>query len=311
MQNAFTLDVEDYFQVSAFEGVVQRSAWTTFSPRVEENTRRVLALLDRHGTKGTCFVLGWIAERHPALVKEIAAGGHEVACHGYSHRLIYKQTPEEFAQETRRAKDALEQIIGRPVRGYRAASYSITGKSLWALDTLIDLGFAYDSSIFPVHHDRYGIPAAPRFPHVIERAAGPSGAPRSIVEFPISTLNLGVYRLPVGGGGYFRIFPYWLSAGAIKYLNLGERKPAMFYVHPWEVDPEQPRIGAGLLSRFRHYYHLDQCEQRLDRLLGSAPFGRADAVLAEYEREHPLPRLRYEDSGSVVPQTHQAARNAA
>jgi len=304
MLNAFTLDVEDYFQVSAFESVVERSAWEQFPRRVEDNTRRVLALLDRHGTKGTCFVLGWVAERHPELVKEIAARGHEVACHGYSHRLIYNQTREDFAQETRRAKDALEQTIGRPVRGYRAASYSITGKSLWALDTLIELGFAYDSSIFPVHHDRYGIPAAPRFPHVIERAGG------SIVEFPISTLNLGGYRLPVGGGGYFRIFPYWLSAGAIKYLNLRERKPAMFYVHPWEVDPGQPRIGGSLLSRFRHYYHLDKCEQRLDRLLSGAPFGRTDAVLAEYEREHTLPRLRYEDSGNVVEHAQQPARAA-
>jgi polysaccharide deacetylase family protein (PEP-CTERM system associated) len=305
MQNAFTLDVEDYFQVSAFESAVKRDAWERFPPRVEDNTRRVLDLLDRHGTKGTCFVLGWIAERHPQLVQEIATRGHEVACHGYSHRLIYNQTPADFAEETRRSKDALEQIIGRPVRGYRAASYSITGKSLWALDTLIELGFAYDSSIFPVHHDRYGIPAAPRFPHVIERAGG------SIVEFPISTLNLGVYRLPVGGGGYFRIFPYWLSAGAIKYLNARERKPAMFYVHPWEVDPGQPRIGASLLSRFRHYYHLDRCEQRLDRLLSGAPFGRADAVLDEYARQHPLPRLRYEASGSVVaapaPQANAAA----
>ena len=303
MQNAFTLDVEDYFQVSAFESVVSRDAWAQFTPRVEHNTRRVLDLLDRHDTKGTCFVLGWIAERHPALVKEIAARGHEVACHGYSHRLIYNQTPADFAQETRRSKDALEQIVGKPVRGYRAASYSITGKSLWALDTLIELGFAYDSSIFPVHHDRYGIPAAPRFPHVIERDGG------SIVEFPISTLNLGVYRLPVGGGGYFRIFPYWLSAGAIKFLNTRERKPAMFYVHPWEVDPAQPRIGASLLSRFRHYYHLDVCEKRLDQLLKSAPFGRTDAVLEEYARQHPLRRLRYAESGSVVeaPPAAQAA----
>lgn len=305
MQNAFTLDVEDYFQVSAFESVVSRDAWAQFTPRVEDNTRRVLDLLDRHGTKGTCFVLGWIAERHPALVKEIAARGHEVACHGYSHRLIYNQTPADFAQETRRSKDALEQIVGKPVRGYRAASYSITAKSLWALDTLIELGFAYDSSIFPVHHDRYGVPAAPRFPHVIERDGG------SIVEFPISTLNLGVYRLPVGGGGYFRIFPYWLSAGAIKFLNARERKPAMFYVHPWEVDPSQPRIGASLLSRFRHYYHLDQCEKRLDQLLKSAPFGRTDAVLEEYARQHPLRRLRYTESGAVVEAPAAPQANAA
>ena len=292
MQNAFTVDVEDYFQVSAFEKVVGRDQWTGFAPRVEANTRRILDLLDRHDTKATCFVLGWVAERNPGLVREIDARGHEVACHGYSHRLVYNQTEAEFADETRRAKTALEQAIGRPVRGYRAASYSITRKSLWALDALIDLGFEYDSSIFPVRHDRYGIPGAPRFPHIIERGAG-----RTIVEFPISTLNLGGYHLPVGGGGYFRIFPYWLSSGAIAYLNRRERKPAMFYVHPWEVDPDQPRIAAGLLSRFRHYYHLDKCELRLDRLLAGAPFNKVEVVLQEFMRREPLLRTRYEDSG--------------
>jgi polysaccharide deacetylase family protein (PEP-CTERM system associated) len=295
MQNAFTVDVEDYFQVSAFEAVVDRDQWTHFPSRVEDNTRRVLDLLDRHRTKATCFVLGWVAERHPELVREIDTRGHDVACHGYSHRLIYSQTPTEFAEETRRAKDVLEQLIGRPVRGYRAASYSITRKSLWALDTLIDLGFEYDSSIFPVRHDRYGIPGAPRFPHIIERGGG-----RSIVEFPISTLNLGVYRLPVGGGGYFRIFPYWLSAGAIAYLNRRERRPAMFYVHPWEVDPQQPRIAASLLSRFRHYYHLDECERRLERLLAGARFNNVEVVLGEYRQRQPLPRMRYDDSGVTL-----------
>ena len=292
MQNAFTVDVEDYFQVSAFEAVVDRSQWTSFPSRVDHNTRRVLDLLDRHATKATCFVLGWVAERNPQLVQEIQRRGHDVACHGYSHRLIYNQTPAEFADETRRAKDILEQIVGRPVRGYRAASYSITRRSLWALDTLIELGFDYDSSIFPVRHDRYGIPGAPRFPHVIERAGG-----RSIVEFPISTLSFGAYRLPVGGGGYFRIFPYWLSAGAIAYLNRREGQPAMFYIHPWEVDPDQPRISASALSRFRHYHHLDRCEQRLDRLLASAPFAGVDTVLSDYRQRQPLARMRYDDSG--------------
>ncbi len=292
MQNAFTVDVEDYFQVSAFESVVDRSQWTTYPSRVEDNTRRVLDLVERHGTKATCFVLGWVAERHPKLVEEIARRGHDVACHGYSHRLIYNQTPADFAEETRRAKDVLEQIVGRPIRGYRAASYSITAKSLWALDTLIELGFEYDSSIFPVRHDRYGIPGAPRVPHIIERSGG-----GSIVEFPISTLNLGVYRLPIGGGGYFRIFPYWLSAGAIACLNLLERRPAMFYVHPWEVDPQQPRIAASALSRFRHYHHLDKCEERLNRLLSGARFGNVETVLADYRQQYPLARMIYDGSG--------------
>jgi polysaccharide deacetylase family protein (PEP-CTERM system associated) len=292
MQNAFTVDVEDYFQVSAFETVVAREHWVRFPSRVEENTRRVLELLDRHDTKATCFVLGWVAERHPDLVREIDRGGHEVACHGYSHRLIYQQKPAEFAEETRRAKDVLEQTVGHPVRGYRAASYSITRRSLWALDTLIQLGFDYDSSIFPVRHDRYGIPGAPRFPHAIERADG-----RSIVEFPISTLKLGAYHLPVGGGGYFRIFPYWLSAGAIAYLNRREREPAMFYVHPWEVDPRQPRIAASLLSRFRHYHHLDRAERRLERLLAEARFNKVETVLYDYRAMRPLARMRYDDHG--------------
>lgn len=303
MQNAFTVDVEDYFQVSAFEAVVDRAQWPRFPSRVVANMQRVLELLARHGTKATCFVLGWVAERHPELVRDIDRLGHEVACHGYSHRLIYDQTPAEFAQETRRAKDVLEQIVGRPVRGYRAASYSITLRSLWALDTLVELGFEYDSSIFPIRHDRYGIPGAPRSPHVIERAAG------TIVEFPISTLDLGVYRLPVGGGGYFRIFPYWVSARAIAHLNRRERQPAMFYVHPWEVDPEQPRIAAGLLSRFRHYYHLDQTERRLNRLLREARFDSAQVVLGDYRERHALPHLRYDEHGisPVAPQPRAAA----
>jgi polysaccharide deacetylase family protein (PEP-CTERM system associated) len=291
MHNAFTVDVEDYYQVSAFETVVERAEWHRFPSRVVANTQRVLELLERHDAKATCFVLGWVAERHPELVREIDRRGHEVACHGYSHRLVYDQSPTEFAEETRRAKDVLEQIVGRPVRGYRAASYSITLRTLWALDTLVDLGFEYDSSIFPIHHDRYGIPGAPRFPHVIERAGG------SVVEFPISTMELGLYRLPVGGGGYFRIFPYWVSARAIAHLNRREGQPAMFYVHPWEVDPAQPRIAASLLSRFRHYHHLDRCERRLERLLGEARFDRAHAVLGEYRERQPFARFRYDDRG--------------
>jgi polysaccharide deacetylase family protein (PEP-CTERM system associated) len=291
MKNAFTIDVEDYFQVSAFEGVVDRKQWTDMPSRVEDNTRRLLDLGERHHTKATCFVLGWIAERYPNLVREIDQRGHDVACHGYSHRLIYQQSPAEFAEETRHAKEVIEQLLGRPVRGYRAASYSITKRSLWALDTLIELGFEYDSSVFPVRHDRYGIPDAPRFPHVIEREVG------SIVEFPVSTLDLAGFNLPVGGGGYFRIFPYWVSAGAIARLNQREGQPAMFYVHPWEIDPGQPRVHAGRLSRFRHYFHLDKCEGRLDRLLASASFTDVETVLADYRRQHDLPRMRYGSDG--------------
>jgi len=209
-----------------------------------------------------------------------------VACHGYSHQLIYNQTPEVFRQETRRSQQILEDAIGNPIRGYRAASYSITRRSLWALDILHELGFRYDSSIFPVRHDRYGIPGAPRFPHNISL-----GGDKKILEFPVSTLNFGRYRLPVGGGGYFRIFPYSVIAHAISFLNKKEGQPAMFYLHPWELDPDQPRIQAGLLSRFRHYHNLGKCEQRLRKLLRDKPFTTVTKVL---ERDNkPLENITY------------------
>lgn len=286
MINALSFDIEDYYQVSAFEKVVNRDRWEQYPSRVENNTRRVLDLLDQRNTKATFFVLGWVAERHPALVRDIHARGHEVACHGYSHRLIYTQTPDEFEQETRRSKDILEAAIGSRIRGYRAASYSITRRSLWALDILHDLGFEYDSSVFPVRHDRYGIPDAPRFPHEIRLGGG-----GKLTEFPVATLNIWGYRLPVGGGGYFRIFPYSLIAYAIAHLNEKEQQPAMFYLHPWELDPDQPRIQAGRLSRFRHYHNLKKCEQRLRRLLDTRVFTTAANVLGNYNR--PLEVVTY------------------
>ncbi|GAB4507885.1 MAG: DUF3473 domain-containing protein [Sulfuricaulis sp.] len=286
MINALSFDVEDYYHVSAFANAINRGQWDEYPSRVNENTRRILDLLDQFGTRATFFVLGWVAERQPDLVKEIHARGHEVACHGYSHQLIYNQTPEEFRQETQRSQQILEDAIGNPIRGYRAASYSITRRSLWALDILCDLGFRYDSSIFPVRHDRYGIPGAPRFPHNVLLAGG-----KKILEFPVSTLNFGKYRLPVGGGGYFRIFPYSLIAYAISYLNKKERQPAMFYLHPWELDPGQPRIQAGFLSRFRHYHNLRKCEQRLRKLLQDKPFTTVTQVLEHYDS--PLVNITY------------------
>jgi polysaccharide deacetylase family protein (PEP-CTERM system associated) len=206
-----------------------------------------------------------VAEREPHLVRRVAAAGHEVACHGYSHRLVYEQTPAEFREETLRSKALLEDLAQMPVLGYRAASYSITRRSLWALDTLIEAGFVYDSSVFPVHHDLYGIPGAPRAPHVIERGRG------RLVEFPPSTAQLLGLRLPVAGGGYFRIFPYGITQWAVRRVN-AEGLPFIFYLHPWEVDPDQPRVKVGWLSRFRHYTNLDQCEQRLRRLLAEFRF---------------------------------------
>lgn len=266
--NALTVDVEDYFHVSALAPSIERSSWTSLESRVVANTRRLLELFDEVGVKGTFFVLGWVAEHYPQLVSDIAARGHEVACHGLSHRLVYEQSPEEFREETLRSKKLLEDIIGASVLGYRAASYSIVRRSLWALDTLAELGFAFDSSIFPVRHDRYGIPDAERVPH---RLSTPGG--QAIVEWPLSTANVAGFRLPVSGGGYFRLLPYWLTRWGLESINRTESQPFIFYLHPWEIDPGQPRVAASLLSRFRHYTNLDKCEARLQRLLGEFRFG--------------------------------------
>src|SRR5262245_17793427 len=265
--NAFTIDVEDYFQVSALAPGVSRDSWSTREYRVEGNTERLLALLAEHRVRGTFFMLGWVAERSPALVRRIAAGGHEIACHGYSHQLIYSQSETEFREETRRAKHHLEDTLGTAVHGYRAASFSITQQSLWALDVLIDLGFEYDSSVFPIRHDRYGIPGAAAAPGKI---IAPSK--RTLVEFPMSAANFAGFKLPVSGGGYFRIFPYWLTRAGLKQINTRAQLPFTFYMHPWEIDPGQPRVKVGLLSTFRHYTNLSRCEGRLKRLLTEFSF---------------------------------------
>jgi polysaccharide deacetylase family protein (PEP-CTERM system associated) len=273
--NAMTVDVEDYFHVSAFEQVIDRSEWEGCERRVSRNTRRLLDLFDAHGVKATFFVLGWVAEREPELVREIDRRGHEVACHGYSHRLIYRQQPAEFAAETAKAKALLEDIVGKPMLGYRAASYSITQESLWALDTLTELGFAYDSSIFPVAHDRYGMPGSPRLPYVLQ---APSG--REIVEFPLTTLELARWRLPIAGGGYFRLYPFALTRMGLGHIS-ARGEPIIFYLHPWEIDPGQPRVQASWLSRFRHYNNLHKCESRLVALLGQFRWGTVESVLTQ------------------------------
>jgi polysaccharide deacetylase family protein (PEP-CTERM system associated) len=271
--NAMTIDVEDYFHVSVFDGVVPRSAWDTLESRVCGNTDRLLDIFAEHDVRGTFFILGWVAERFPALVRRVAAAGHEIASHGYGHRLVYDQTPAAFREDVRRAKALLEHAAGVPVLGYRAPSYSIVPRSLWALDVLIDEGYRYDSSIFPVRHDRYGIPMSPRHPYAIDRPAG------RIVEAPASTVRFGPVNLPVGGGGYFRILPYGWAEWGIARLNEVERAPAIFYLHPWEIDPEQPRLHAGLLSRFRHYRNLGDTERRLRLLLRRFTFGSMRDVL--------------------------------
>jgi polysaccharide deacetylase family protein (PEP-CTERM system associated) len=276
MNNAFTVDVEDYFQVTAFADKVAISSWNERESRVQNNTGALLEMLAERGTRGTFFVLGWVARRHPALVREIARQGHEIASHGMNHQLIYNQSPAEFREETRSAKALLEDICQRPVIGYRAATYSITQRSLWALDILAEEGFLYDSSIFPMHHDRYGIPDANPVPHLMETENG-----HRLVEFPISVLRYKGVTLPVAGGGYFRIFPYALTRWGLKKL-IAQGQEFVFYIHPWEVDPAQPRItGARLLSRFRHYYNLSRCRSRLQSLLGDFTFAPMRTVLQE------------------------------
>jgi polysaccharide deacetylase family protein (PEP-CTERM system associated) len=270
VRNALTVDVEDYFHVAALAPNIHRDTWTSRESRVVSNTQKLLAIFEQFDVRGTFFVLGWVAERYPQLVRDIAARGHEIACHGFSHRLVYEQTLEEFYEETLRSKNLLEDITGSAVIGYRAASYSIVRESLWALDILVDLGFTYDSSIFPVRHDRYGIPNAERAPHRMTTSNG-----KSIVEWPLATAKILGFRLPVAGGGYFRLLPYWLSRWGLASINRRELRPFIFYLHPWEIDPEQPRVDASRLSRFRHYTNLDKCEERLRRLLGEFQFGSA------------------------------------
>ena len=286
--NAMTVDVEDYFHVSVFDGVVPRSRWTQLESRVTANTERLLETFESTGVQATFFVLGWVAERCPHLVEQIAALGHEVASHGYGHRLVYDQTPSEFREDVRRSKGVLEAIASAPVRGYRAPSYSVTPRSLWALDILIEEGFRYDASIFPVHHDRYGIPVSARHLYRIEREGG------TLWEAPASTVRCGTMNLPIAGGGYFRILPYAWTRWGIARLNQVERRPAIFYLHPWEIDPHQPRLDASFLSRFRHYCNLDQTESRLRALLHDFRFGPMSSVLtsdseAAVDASLPLP----------------------
>lgn len=275
VKNAISVDVEDYFHVAALSETINPDQWGGIPSRVENNTRLLLDMFDGREVKGTFFVLGWVAEKHPDLVKEIAARGHEVACHGFSHQLVYKQTPDVFREETLKSKSLLEDLAQRSVDGYRAASYSITPASLWALDILAEAGFKYDSSIFPVRHDRYGMPGAEERPHILKTPSG-----HSLVEFPLSVYRVFNYKLPVAGGGYFRLFPYAVTRFAFRRINAAGT-PTIFYLHPWEVDPGQPRVKASLLSTFRHYNNLDRCEKRLEQLLDDFRFTTVTDVLED------------------------------
>ena len=276
--NALTIDVEDYFQVNAFAANIRPDQWDSYPLRVDGNTRRILDLLDSFSFKATFFVLGWVAERLPALTREIHRRGHEIACHGYGHELVYVIGPERFRDDIRRSKKLLEDLCGEQVNGYRAPSYSITQRSLWALDILVEEGFTYDSSIFPVMHDTYGIPDAKRFPHIRRTGAGP------LVEFPLTTLPLHLgskeVRLPIAGGGYLRLLPAELIKWGIEKINTREKQPAVLYFHPWEIDPDQPRIKATMKSRFRHYLNLHRTEKKLKYLFGKIKFAPMKEVIA-------------------------------
>lgn len=272
-----SVDVEDYFHVSAFEDHIRREDWDRLPCRIEKNMTRVLALFERHGVQTTFFTLGWVAERYPHLVRGIVDAGHELASHGYDHIRVPHQSRAEFREDVVRSKKLLEDLSGQPVKGYRAASYSIGADTLWALDELQEAGYEYSSSIYPIHHDLYGMPEAPRFPF---RYRG-----NGILEIPISTARIFRFNWPSGGGGYFRLLPYAVFRAAIRRINRREGQPCVFFFHPWEVDADQPRQrNASLKSRFRHYLNLNRMESRLERLLGDFRWGRMDRVFLESER---------------------------
>ena len=281
LRNAFTVDVEDYYHVSAFEKHIARTNWDDYESRVVANTHRLLQLLDRHHTHATFFVLGWVAERFPHLVREIQASGHEIGSHGSWHSLIYRLTPEQFREDLVRSRDLLQDLTGQPVVAFRAPSFSVTRQSLWALEILAEEGFRFDASIFPIYHDRYGIPDAPEAIHPVETAAG------TVWEFPGSVLRLGPVNLPVAGGGYFRLYPLAWTQWCLTQINAKHARPFVFYVHPWEVDPEQPRLRAGSrLDRMRHYVNLKTTERKLDVLLEQFSFGPVSTVIEEAIARH-------------------------
>ncbi len=310
--NAFTVDVEDYYHVEAFADRIGLADWDSYPSRVAANTRRVLALLEQYQVRATFFVLGWVAYRFPHLVREIQAAGHDIGCHSFAHRLIYRLTPSQFRSDLRRATTILEDLTGRPVTAFRAPSFSITPDSLWALEILIEEGYRYDSSIFPIYHDKYGIPGSPRFPYTIRfgteeelSVEGPESRARAgrgaslcdvvpweascrlaldpglstpdacdcLREFPPAVARLFGHNLPVAGGGYFRLYPARLTLRLLAQINRRDRRPFMFYLHPWELDPDQPRLPCSLRSRFRHYQNLDSTERKLHRLLSTFCFG--------------------------------------
>jgi polysaccharide deacetylase family protein (PEP-CTERM system associated) len=268
--NALTVDVEDYFQVSAFARYIPRSEWDRRECHVERNVARILDLLDEHGACATFFTLGWVAERYPHVVRDIVARGHELASHGYGHERATELSEAQFTEDIARAKRVLEDTAGVPVAGYRAPSFSIDERNLWAFDCLARTGYRYSSSVYPVRHDHYGMPSAPRFAHAVRDG---------LLEVPATTSRILNRNLPSSGGGYFRLLPYAMSRWMLRRVNEVDGKPAVFYFHPWEIDPAQPRIpGLDGKTRFRHYVNIDRMESRVRRLLGDFRWDRMDRI---------------------------------
>ncbi|ABI59156.1 XrtA system polysaccharide deacetylase [Nitrosomonas eutropha] len=275
IRNALTIDVEDYFQVSAFAQYIPRSSWDNLPCRVERNIDRILMVLDEHKIKATFFTLGWIAERYPSMVKRIVENGHELASHGYAHHRVTELSRKQFYDDITRSKALLEDIGNQSVWGYRAPSFSIRGDNLWALECLEEAGYRYSSSVYPVKHDHYGMPDAPRF------AFNPENAP-GLLELPVTTVRLFGRNFPAGGGGYFRLFPYAISRWFLQRVNMIDLQPAIFYFHPWEIDPDQPRqTGINFKTHFRHYLNLGRMEKRLNALTQHFEWGRMDQIFLQ------------------------------
>ncbi|MDJ0977851.1 MAG: DUF3473 domain-containing protein [Erythrobacter sp.] len=286
--NALSVDVEDWFQVGAFEGVIERAKWNGISARVESNVDAILALFADAGVKATFFSLGWIAERHPALMRRIAEAGHEIASHGYDHARVFTFDRAAFGEDIRKARAILEDATGQRVAGYRAPSFSIDARTPWAFEELAQQGYTYSSSVAPVAHDHYGWPEAPRF--AFRPVAG-----ADLIELPVTTARLGGRRVAAGGGGFFRVLPYSFSRWAIRQVNRDEKRPAVFYFHPWEIDPDQPRVPAApLRSRLRHYTGLKTMGGKLKALLGDFAWDRIDTVAAHEAaraRDYPVAEI--------------------
>jgi polysaccharide deacetylase family protein (PEP-CTERM system associated) len=286
LPDALSVDVEDYFHVEAFADRITPESWKNFPLRVADNTRRVLDLFSRAGVKATFFVLGWVADREPGLVREIADAGHEVGCHSFWHRRLWRLTPEEFREDTRRALDVVQQACGRKVVGYRAPTFSLVRKSLWAVEILAEEGFLYDSSVFPVRHDLYGMPEAPRFPFCWKLASG-----TTLFEIPMTTVRILGWNFPLGGGGYLRILPMWYTRWGLAHLRNREREGAVVYFHPWELDPDQPRLEGRWRSRLRQYVNLRSMEKRLSELLAHTTFVPMHEFLRAHVAQRPLPSI--------------------